>query len=133
MLPAICRTCGLPFHEERNVLFDRVTMGLGDDPMEVNNGYCVEWAESVAAAIPGAVVVEVDDPPDILLHACVHLRGRYFDAEVMCGVADWRDLPYFARQVPDRIGELEAHVSWGGVNGAMGSSQDVPTVSLGEH
>lgn len=75
--------------------------GRIEHPYDINCGFCEEWAERVAAAVPEADVVGVSDltgnPDDDLnyAHVFVRYRDRFYDAECPEGVDDWRLLPVF--------------------------------------
>ena len=69
-------------------------------PRDINRGWCADWARLVCAAVPGAVMVEWDDPQSGMLHTYVHLAGRYYDAECPDGAADVTGLPCFQRPSP---------------------------------
>jgi hypothetical protein len=62
-------------------------------PWDINRGRCVDWAELVCAAVPGAVMEEYDDGD--MLHTFVVLDGRLYDAECPDGVTDATSLPCF--------------------------------------
>lgn len=72
-------------------------------PYDVNNGYCEEWAEIVAANLPGAEPVDPGnfsgDADDSLEagHVFILYQGKFYDAEAPQGVSHWLELPYFTR------------------------------------
>jgi hypothetical protein len=72
-------------------------------PWDINRGWCVDWAEFVAARVPGAVLGEHDDGD--MLHTFVRLGGRCYDAECPDGAAEPSGLPCFVIPYPERPAE----------------------------
>jgi hypothetical protein len=72
---------------------------LAEDPSlkgescEINAGLCDQWAERVAAKLPGAVVLSDPDTD----HYFVKYKGRYYDAERIEGVVHPSWLPFIRR------------------------------------
>ena len=71
-------------------------------PFDINNGYCQEWAEYVREELERAGEdVEVEETPvdyDASGHFWLKIDNRYYDAECLDGVTDWKLLPIFMRQ-----------------------------------
>jgi hypothetical protein len=80
-------------------------------PWDINNGRCEEFAESVAARVPGATATPAYDPElhptredggwdcD---HFVVEFAGRFYDAECHSGVERVRDLPIYRHRGQSR-------------------------------
>lgn len=88
------------FYYCRKVLYDPTTW-------DINNGYCEEWAEAVAQKIPQAEVVWLDQYDEELAHCAILHRGKYYDAECLEGVINWKDLPLVKNQNKSRAEVLE--------------------------
>lgn len=73
----------------------------GVDPQRINEGDCLDLAESVVAKVPGAEWKHPsewgleDEAPS---HHWVEYQGKHYDAEAPHGVADWHDLPVMRRE-----------------------------------
>ena len=73
-------------------------LAIGGDPSSINKGRCDEWANRVAAAVPGATAVWLDsiiDADDFPIdaqprvgHCVVEYAGRWYDSEHPLGVDD---------------------------------------------
>jgi hypothetical protein len=87
-------------HKDRRRRHDATTW-------DINCGYCEDFADAVAAQVPGAEAVWAYDPelhppmfdndPESWLpdHCVVLYEGRYYDAECHEGVDRVRDLPIY--------------------------------------
>jgi hypothetical protein len=74
------------------------------DPYDINNGYCEEWAELVAARIDEATVEDPytatgDESYELWGHSFIKYRDKFYDAECLEGVERWQDLPVFSTNV----------------------------------
>lgn len=87
----------------------------GQDPCDINQGACLDFAAEIARQIPCATTMgneemaahapeHTHEPQvidgDLILgggpeHAWVYHRGRHYDAEAPDGVDCWTDLPFF--------------------------------------
>jgi hypothetical protein len=78
-------------------------------PEEINGGYCYRWAAVVKTLIPA---VEVFYLPYEGGHVFVKTNGKFYDAESLAGVSNWRKLKSFrhSKAVPtysdDRLDEV---------------------------
>lgn len=80
-------------------------------PWDINNGRCEEFAETVAARVPGAAALPAYDP-DLhparedggwdCDHFVVEFAGRFYDAECHSGVDRVRDLPIYRHRGQSR-------------------------------
>lgn len=71
-------------------------------PEEINQGECDVFADEIVEEYPEATWVnnlEFAAQNGISEHVWVECGGTYYDAEVPGGVSDWRELPFFRRQV----------------------------------
>ena len=94
----------------------RITQEFIDDDCgsayNINNGYCEEWAYAVLEALkdtPHQVGFwETDIDLAYCAHAFVEIDGKFYDAECLDGVADYMQLPLFAK-VQDKLppGEVD--------------------------
>jgi hypothetical protein len=66
---------------------------FNEDPQKINSGECEDFLMAMADMLPG--VFEMDH----LGHIFARIDNRYYDAEAPEGVDDWRDLPYFQREL----------------------------------
>ncbi len=72
---------------------------------EVNSGLCEDFAIDLSESLPEAEVLytedfidwDSDDYPGG--HAWVSYQGKYYDAECLNGVTDWKSLPFFLRKL----------------------------------
>jgi hypothetical protein len=73
-------------------------------PWDINNGWCEEFAEAVAARVPGSAAIPAYDPELHPVradggwdcdHFVVEFAGRFYDAECHSGVDRVRDLPIY--------------------------------------
>lgn len=65
-------------------------------PWDINNGWCETYGEMVRERLPEAECAWLDELTDddtVPNHYVVIYRGRYYDAECVDGVTDWRNLP----------------------------------------
>lgn len=78
--------------------------GKEPHPWDINNGRCEEFAEAVAARVPGAEAIPAYDPEFHPArddggwdcdHFVVEFAGRFYDAECHSGVERVRDLPIY--------------------------------------
>lgn len=85
--------------------------GKDPHPWDINNGMCEEFAETVAARVPGAEAIPAYDPelhPERedggwdCDHFVVELAGRFYDAECHSGVDRVRDLPIYRHRGQSR-------------------------------
>ena len=62
------------------------------DPLvwDINNGWCDAWADRASDLIPGAFPVWVDTEHCVLVY-----NGRFYDADCLQGVTDYKELPMF--------------------------------------
>lgn len=77
----------------------------GISPQEINNGYCADFACVVCngwtgvEGIGGAKLMSDEDMgASEYTHSFIEYRGKYYDAECLNGVDNWKSLPIFARQ-----------------------------------
>ena len=70
---------------------------------DINEGGCVDFAQSVAERVPGAKVVYLEDVVEeesdlnhLPYHVWVEYKGKFYDAETPEGVTEWQDLSTFA-------------------------------------
>jgi hypothetical protein len=76
---------------------------------EINDGYCLYVAETVANEVEGDVQLMEHGTMGEFSHHFVEHDGQYYDAEAPDGVDDWQDLPFFDRtempsDEPDEVG-----------------------------
>lgn len=89
----------------------------GEDPQEINNGGCQDFAEFVVEQLTESgdlhgLAVDMEWFDEIAgaerdlgelyddgfpWHVWVYHRGRHYDAEAPDGVEDWKDLPFWRR------------------------------------
>jgi hypothetical protein len=64
-------------------------------PWDINNGSCETYGQMVCDRLPGAEGAWLDEltDADVPGHVVVIFDGRYYDAECVAGVDDWRELP----------------------------------------
>lgn len=75
--------------------------GAVDSVEEINDGYCLYVAETVATEVEGDIDMLEHGTQGEFSHHFVEYDGQYFDAEEPEGVSDWQDLPFFDRtEVP---------------------------------
>lgn len=105
-------------------LRSRFMSETGATPWDINNGCCGDftdeviqevarrfgrgkgWYEDVAYKATGIEAVDLQDPddPEMLLgHTAIHWRGRFYDAECIRGVRDWRRLPITRNRKKTRV------------------------------
>ena len=88
-----------------NQAMRKVTKKFADEegisPYEINNGYCVEWAEEVLELLRNTHhKVELWETPfgyADTTHAFVRINGKFYDSECLEGVDDHMELPIFAK------------------------------------
>lgn len=71
--------------------------GVAPDVWDINNGWCLVFAETVAERVPGAKVVDAADlgaDPSVCHYVLVH-NGRFYDAEAPEGMEAVCDLPIY--------------------------------------
>lgn len=88
---AVMRQEGFYFGKSRKLRYDATAWDL-------NNGACEEFADAVVEAVPEAdALYPAELVPGMELLDCPHVmlfwRGKFYDAECIQGVKDWRDLP----------------------------------------
>lgn len=73
-----------------NEVFQRYYFNIDveDHPEVINCGWCYNWAYAAYSLYGGTLCSTTQ-------HAFVKLNGRYYDAEALEGVEDWRCLPIF--------------------------------------
>jgi hypothetical protein len=74
-----------------------ITNSFDMSPYSINDGCCYEWAEDVLAALPRVEIWEVPAGFGDAFHAFVRIDGVFYDAECLTGVADYSELPIFAK------------------------------------
>lgn len=70
-------------------------------PWDINNGLCDEFADTVVGIVKERYPKEKVDAPDLreygapeeVAHVPVVWRGKFYDAECIKGVKDWKKLP----------------------------------------
>lgn len=65
------------------------------DPTVVNNGYCADFALEVAEVMPKVKIWSNFDKG--FEHVFVEHGGKFYDAESLGGVADYKQLPIWQR------------------------------------
>jgi hypothetical protein len=65
------------------------------NPVVVNNGYCAEFAVEVGAAIP--TITYWANPTKTYEHVFFESGGKFYDAECLQGVRDFKQLPIWQR------------------------------------
>ena len=73
----------------------------GIHPEQINAGFCADFATVLWESFREVKILGDDDldPTREYTHTVMLFEGRYYDAERVDGVDDWRDLPIFARQL----------------------------------
>lgn len=105
-------------HQKALPEYLRVRLSQGEEPTtwDINNGFCEDLAEIVAARIPGAEVVPAYDPELHPLredggydadHFVIVFEGRFYDCECPEGVNHVRDLPIYQNRGKTRAQVLE--------------------------
>jgi hypothetical protein len=69
----------------------------GMAPEEINNGYCADFATVIGDTWRVEILSDEDMGSNEYTHTFIRFRGRYYDAEAIDGVDDWKDLPIFKR------------------------------------
>ncbi len=110
------------FHQENprdpvTAEIERVVLGLGCTPYEVNNGLCGEISEHVESAVPGAREFATSSYSVLPGHSWIYYGDRHYDAEAPHGVEEFLDLPIFQRWLaanPDVVLDdwTRATLSW---------------------
>jgi hypothetical protein len=68
----------------------------GVRPEDINNGCCADFATAIWEQFPEAKVLSDEElGADEYTHSFLYYGGKYFDAEAVHGVDDWRALPIF--------------------------------------
>lgn len=70
-------------------------------PWDINNGLCDDFADTVVGIVKERYPKEKVDAPDLreygapeeVAHVPVVWRGKFYDAECIKGVKDWKKLP----------------------------------------
>jgi hypothetical protein len=68
-------------------------------PSMTNMGYCYELAEDIVSGLhdKSARVVEIQDGKEVRQgfdHWAINYKGKYYDAEIPCGVRKFKDIPF---------------------------------------
>lgn len=58
-----------------------------DIPFKINQGRCFAWAYIAYCTFPNVQLCSTD------IHAFIKYRGKFYDAERLTGVKDWKELP----------------------------------------
>lgn len=93
-------------HPKEMPAYLRARISQGEEPTtwDINNGFCEDLAEAVAARVPGAEVAPAYDPELHPLredggydadHFVVVFEGRFYDCECPEGVDQVRELPIY--------------------------------------
>ena len=73
----------------------------GDNSHDINNGLCDYFASDLILSLTiidkAAECLATPDETDLPGHYWVKVDGRYYDAETLFGVPDWRELPIFQK------------------------------------
>lgn len=91
----------------------RANHGVKRTAREFNMGECIEIAEHVEDTVQGAKIVRLvdmmfpemsdderedfEDKNDSIIHEFIEYGGKYFDAEVPCGVESIEEIPVLKR------------------------------------
>lgn len=70
----------------------------GVTPYEINCGLCEEWAIQAERFSDEIYVYDLGIDSDYGGHVFVEYHGRYYDAECLEGVEDYRNLPIFQQR-----------------------------------
>lgn len=89
-----------------------------DDPKDINEGWCADFAHKVGEKVPGSSIRCDEDFGREYTHTFLKYRGRYYDAEAPLGVKNWKQLPYFKRQTKRWKALLSNIGGWTLVNGS---------------
>ena len=76
---------------------------FGKPGYEINNGECEDFALRVISLLGGYSEGLTDGTPDFdsvyVGHYWIEYKGRYYDAECLEGVTNWRRLPIFLNSI----------------------------------
>ena len=82
-------------------------------PWDINCGYCNEFAGNIEKKCLEAEVacpsyyLEEDEADEYQIHDFILFNGKFYDAECIDGVNDWRDLPIFGDNPRPTISQLK--------------------------
>ena len=85
-------------------LIDRINDEYMEDyesltPQEINNGYCDIWASLFVEKFGGDHQWSFDFPNDPNGHSWVKLGNKFYDAEMLHGTPELKNLPFFQRAI----------------------------------
>lgn len=84
--------------EERNSLLDEDITPEINEPYDINNGFCLLFAENVEERLKEVVNVKISH---LTLmnhnHYWITYNKKHYDAEAVNGVDNWEDLPFWSR------------------------------------
>lgn len=65
-------------------------------PQDINCGLCAEFATQIWQKCCGVEIISDEDMGAIeYTHTFISYGGRFYDAECVTGVENWKDLPIF--------------------------------------
>lgn len=74
--------------------------GWNSHPSEINNGDCYRWAFLAYLTLPNVQLVSCGCYGG---HAFIYFKDRYYDAQHLNGVVDWRGLNFFTSTKNDEF------------------------------
>ena len=85
-------------------LIDRINDEYMEDyesltPQEINNGYCDIWASLFVEKFGGDHQWSFDFPNDPNGHSWVKFGNKFYDAEMLHGTPELKNLPFFQRVI----------------------------------
>jgi TPR repeat protein len=99
---ALARRAGVRLNPGPNpvtrMLLDAPTR-LGCTPYEINDGLCIDVAEAIDRAVPGAQELALPVASILPGHAWIYYQGKHYDAEAPYGVDHYLDLPIFRKWI----------------------------------